>query len=72
MKPLKKSVSVTLDTPILERTKAAAEYPDRSLSSYMNLVPREQLDRPEEKREGNSLHSPLTAATFYTKMPLQR
>ena len=38
MKPLKKSLSITLDQPVLERVQALAEKDDRSLSSYINLV----------------------------------
>ena len=49
MKPLKTSVSITLDTPVLERIKEKAEYDDRSLSSYINLVLREHLEKLENK-----------------------
>ena len=38
MKPIKTSVSITLDDPILNRVKQLAEQEDRSLSSYINLV----------------------------------
>ena len=51
MKPLKKSITITLDEPILEHTKKLAEREDRSISSYINLVlkaPLEQLDREEK------------------------
>ena len=49
MKPLKEKVSITLDTPVLEKIRALAEYDDRSLSSYINLVLREHLDAQEKK-----------------------
>ena len=49
MKPLKTSVSITLDTPVLEKVKELAEYDDRSLSSYINLVLREHLEALEKK-----------------------
>lgn len=51
MKPLKKAVSITLDYPVLEKIQKLAEYEDRSLSSYINLVLREHLEkkRSEEK-----------------------
>ena len=45
MKPLKKSVSITLDYPLLEEIKYLAEQEDRSLSSYINLVLREHLEQ---------------------------
>ena len=49
MKPLKEKVSITLDTPVLEKVKELAEYDDRSLSSYINLVLREHLEKLENK-----------------------
>ena len=45
MKPLKKSVTITLDDPILEQTKRLAEREDRSLSSYINLLLKAHLER---------------------------
>ena len=50
MKPLKKSISITLDHPVLEKIKELAEYEDRSLSSYINLVLREHLQQKEDKK----------------------
>ena len=44
MKPLKKSVTITLDGPVLEQTKALADAQDRSLSSYINLVLKAHLE----------------------------
>ena len=45
MKPVKKSVSITLDYPLLDEIKILAEQADRSLSSYINLVLREHLEQ---------------------------
>ena len=45
MKPLKKTVSISLDYPVLEKVKELAEQEDRSLSSYINLVLREHLEK---------------------------
>ena len=45
MKPLKKSVSIVLDIPVLEQTRQLAEAEDRSLSSYINLVLKARLER---------------------------
>jgi len=52
MKPLKERVSLTLDGPVIEQIKQLAEYQDRSLSSYINLVLRDHLEqkRKESKR----------------------
>ena len=49
MKPIKTSVSITIDDPVLKRIKYLAELEDRSLSSYINLVLREHLREIEEK-----------------------
>lgn len=51
MKPLKKSISITLDYPILEKIQALAEYEDRSVSSYINLVLRDHLERREQQKK---------------------
>lgn len=52
MKPLKIKISITLDSPIHEKIKELAEYDDRSVSSYINLVLREHLEHLErQKRE---------------------
>lgn len=49
MKPLKEKVSITLDTPVLEKLRYLAEQDDRPLSSYINLVLREHLEQMENK-----------------------
>jgi len=48
MKPLKDKISITIDQPILEKLRKLAEYQDRSLSSYINLVLREHLEKLEQ------------------------
>ena len=49
MKPIKTSVSITLDDPILEEVKKLAEQDDRSLSSYINLVLKAHLENLSQK-----------------------
>ena len=51
VKPLKKSVSITLDMPILEQIQALAEREDRSLYSYINLVLKAHLEDLEKKKQ---------------------
>ena len=51
MKPLKDRVTITIDQPILEKLRELAEYQDRSLSSYINLVLREHLEQLEKKQK---------------------
>ena len=53
MKPVKTSVSITIDNPVLEQLKYLAELEDRSLSSYINLVLREHLKQLERKKAEN-------------------
>ena len=50
MKPTKKTISISLDYPILEKVKQLAEYQDRSVSSYINLVLRDHLEKLENKQ----------------------
>lgn len=50
MKPLKKSISITLDDPVLERIKDLAEREDRSLSSYINLVLKAHLEALDKRQ----------------------
>ena len=38
MKPLKDKISITIDNDLLEKLREKAEYDDRSLSSYINLI----------------------------------
>ena len=53
MKPVKTSVSITIDNPVLEQVKYLAELEDRSLSSYINLVLRAHLEQLERKKAEN-------------------
>ncbi len=48
MKPLKTRISITIDDPILEKVKQLAEYEDRSVSSYINLILRDYLEKLEK------------------------
>lgn len=49
MKPLKEKVSLTLDSTILEKIRRLAEYEDRSVSSYINLVLRDHLEQKQKQ-----------------------
>lgn len=44
MRPLKEKISITIDSDILEKIKEEAEYDDRSLSQYINLVLKKHLN----------------------------
>ena len=49
MKPLKEKISITIDADILEEIKERAEYDDRSLSQYINLVLKRHLEEEKKK-----------------------
>ena len=50
MKPLKQKISITIDSDILEKIKEKAEYDDRSLSQYINLVLKKHLEEEDKKK----------------------
>ena len=49
MKPLKEKISITVDNDILAKLKEMAEYDDRSLSQYINLVLKQHIKELESK-----------------------
>ena len=49
MRPLKESISITIDSDILEKIRVAAENDARPLSQYINLVLRDHLRRMESQ-----------------------
>lgn len=49
MKPLKEKISITIDNDILKKIRDLAEYDDRSLSQYINLVLKKHLEEMEKK-----------------------
>ena len=48
MKPLKEKISITIDNDVLAKSKEKAEYDDRSLSQYINLVLKQHLKEIED------------------------
>lgn len=50
MKPLKERVSITIDGDILKAIKEKAEYDDRSLSQYINMVLKKHLDEVSKQK----------------------
>ena len=43
MKPLKQSISITLDGDVIDAIKARAEDCERSVSQYINLILKQHL-----------------------------
>lgn len=50
LKPLKEKISITIDNDILAKLKERAEYDDRSLSQYINIVLKQHIKEIEEKK----------------------
>ena len=50
MKPLKEKISITIDGDILAKLKEKAEYDDRSLSQYINIVLKQHINNIENKK----------------------
>lgn len=50
MKPLKTTISITLDEPILTNIRVLAEEDDRSVSSFINLVLKDYLERLKREK----------------------
>ena len=48
MKPIKKKVSITLDSDLVEMIKELAEKDDRSFSQYINMVLKDHVSRENE------------------------
>ncbi|MBO5891809.1 MAG: toxin-antitoxin system protein [Oscillospiraceae bacterium] len=51
MRPLKERISITIDSDILEKLRDRAEYDDRSLSQYINLVLKRHLEELEKEKK---------------------
>ena len=50
MKPLKEKISITIDNDILAKLKEKAEYDDRSLSQYINLILKQHINALESSK----------------------
>ena len=51
MRPPKDKISITIDSDLLEKLKDRAEYDDRSLSQYINLVLKRHIEELEKKEK---------------------
>jgi len=49
VKALKEKISITIDSDVLAKIKEKAEYDDRSLSQYINLVLKRHLEKESRK-----------------------
>ena len=50
MRPLKKSVSITIDSDLLEKVKVIAELDDRSFSQVVNLALKDYVKKNDIKK----------------------
>lgn len=51
MRPLKEKISITIDSDLLEKIKEKAEYDDRSLSQYINLILKQHINNTKDKNK---------------------
>jgi hypothetical protein len=51
VKPLKEKISLSLDWDVIERMKELAEYDDRSVSQYINIVLKEHIKEKSAKEK---------------------
>ena len=51
MKPLKEKISITIDSDVLQKIKDSAEYDDRSLSQYINIVLKTHIKNKENAKD---------------------
>ncbi len=49
MKPLKTSISITIDEDLLERVKIEAEKDDRSVSQFINIILKNYIKNLDEE-----------------------
>ncbi len=49
MKPLKTSISITIDEDLLERIKIEAEKDDRSVSQFINIILKNYIKNLDEE-----------------------
>ena len=49
MRPLKEKISITLDNDLLAKLREKAEEDDRSLSQYINLILKKNLEEQNRK-----------------------
>lgn len=57
VRPLKISISLSLDEEIVKKLRVLAEEDDRQLSSYINLILRNYLRRLEQDQHGEAPQS---------------
>ena len=50
MRPLKEKISITLDIDLLAKLREKAEEDDRSLSQYINLVLKKNLEEEQNRK----------------------
>ena len=49
VRPLKEKISITLDNDLLAKLREKAEEDDRSLSQYINLILKKNLEEQSQK-----------------------
>jgi len=57
MKPLKEKISITVDSEVIDQIRAKADYYERSLSQFINIILKDYLRNGDNRRDINDILS---------------
>lgn len=57
MKPLKEKISITVDSEVLTQIRDKADYYERSLSQFINIILKDYLKNGDNRRDINDILS---------------
>ena len=57
MKPLKEKISITVDSEVLAEIRKKADYYERSLSQFINIILKDYLKSSDSHRDINDILS---------------
>lgn len=57
MKPLKEKISITVDGEVLKQIRHKADYYERSLSQFINIILKDYLKNGDSRKEINDVLS---------------
>lgn len=57
MKPLKEKISITVDSEVIDQIRAKADYYERSLSQFINIILKDYLKNGDNRRDINDILS---------------
>jgi len=57
MKPFKEKISITVDSEVIDQIRAKADYYERSLSQFINIILKDYLRNGDNRRDINDILS---------------